>query len=130
MEVQERNWLNGARLVAWLEERGFPLTATEVGGHDRAIRHWRDGGACSIFQADRLLTKLDVHLHEVPDGLWLEETPKKGSFVGPRRRFAYPPEVRAEAVRRVMVGEEPLKAVAQSVGCSPKAIRNWIARAA
>jgi Transposase len=127
VEAHEHNWLDGQRLVEWLEDRGCSLTKAVLGHHERAVRHWRDGGACSVFQADRVLTKLDIHLHEVPGHLWLEESPK-GEIEGNQRRY-FPEAVRREAVRRATVGEEKLKDVARSVGCSPKAVRDWIERA-
>ena len=117
MEVQERNWLDGPRLVEWLEDRSANLAKPVLGDHERAIRHWREGGACSVFQADRVLTKLNIHLHELPDHLWLEESPVVREYTQP---------VKEAAVRRVVIDEEPIKVVADSVGCSPRALRNWV----
>jgi hypothetical protein len=123
----DRNWLDGRLLLEWLEGRRCDLSKAVIGNHDRAVRHWREGGSCSVFQVDRVLTKLGIHLHELPDHLWLEEPPK-GAVQEQRKPF--PPQVKADAVRRVLVDEEPIKRVAEAVGCSPRAVRRWIERAA
>jgi hypothetical protein len=118
---KERNWLDGNRLVEWLEANGHSLTKPIVGPLECSIRRWRGGAKCSVYQADRLLTKLGVHLHEVPDDLWVDLAPT---------HERYPRQVKQEAVRRVTVRDEPLKAVARSLGCDPKTVRNWIKAAA
>jgi Transposase len=113
----ERKWLDGPALVAWLEdERRCIFGEYALGFHARAIRHWRRGGKPSLYHADVVLTKLDVHLDELPDHLWID-TPKSNTF---------PVAVKREAVRRVLEHGETKKGVAQSIGCSPRALGKWI----
>jgi hypothetical protein len=117
MAASDRNWIDGSRLVDWLQERGAQLTRPALGGHERAIRHWREGKACSVYQADRVLTRLGFHLHELPDDFWLD---------GPPHLESYSAQVKRQAVLRVTVGSEAVKQVARSLGCDPKTVRNWI----
>jgi len=62
--------VNGPRLVAWLEERDCLLTDSFVGASSaRAVRRWREGASPSLWDVDALLTRLDIHLDELPDEL-------------------------------------------------------------
>lgn len=47
-----------------------------------------------------------------------------------RTRPPYPPEFRAEAVRLVRDGGQPIPEVARDLGCSEQTLRNWVAQAA
>lgn len=71
--MSERDHIDAAALVAYLEERGFALGDLVLGFHSRRIREWRKGGPVSVFAADPVLTKLDVHPDELPDELWVTE---------------------------------------------------------
>ncbi len=44
----------------------------------------------------------------------------------PQTHPPYPPEFRSEAVRPVREGGLTLKQLANDLGCSPQAIRNWV----
>lgn len=73
--------LDGPALVDWLEERRpnhYP-TETETGTvadflekkDRRKLRHWRGGVNPSIFTADLVLTRLNIHPSELPDDLFV-----------------------------------------------------------
>lgn len=63
-------WLDGPKLYAYLKGRGYKLTEPYIGYHARAARHWRNGAAVSAYEADKVLTKLDLHLELVPEEVW------------------------------------------------------------
>lgn len=78
------DYLNGPALVEWLEEnRPNPLCSeTQTGtcrdflGHDdrRKLRYWRSGVNPSVFSADVVLVRLNVHLSELPDELFITKS--------------------------------------------------------
>ena len=43
-----------------------------------------------------------------------------------RRRVIYPPEFRAEAVRRVRNSDESVASIARDLGISPGALQTWV----
>jgi len=47
-----------------------------------------------------------------------------------RTRPPYPSEFRAEAVRLVREGGQPIPEVAHDLGCSEQTLRDWVAQAA
>lgn len=62
--------VSGPSLVAWLEGRGCKLGEKTLASHARTIRRWRDGEVNpTLFDVDAVLTKLDIHLDELPDEL-------------------------------------------------------------
>lgn len=63
-------WLDGPKLVAWLRKNDCKLTEPYIGYHARAARHWREGAAVSVYEADKVLTKLALHLELVPEDVW------------------------------------------------------------
>ena len=77
MPVGEANLsMDGPRLVEWLEDRDCLLTDSFVGASSaRAIRRWREGATPSLWDVDALLTKLDIHLDELPEDLRPSDEP-------------------------------------------------------
>ncbi len=73
------DFLDGPKLVAWLEDR-FLLTdpRAQLGkeGSDR-ISKWKAGRAANVYTADRILLKLGVCLGELPDDLY-RDNPRTG----------------------------------------------------
>jgi hypothetical protein len=62
--------VNGPGLVKWLEERGCELGDRWLGDDARRIRAWREGSdEPTLGVLDRVLTKLDIHMDELPDDL-------------------------------------------------------------
>ncbi len=116
----DQTWLDGPKLVAWLRSQGADLTAPSVGHRERAIRHWRRGGLAMLSTADELLVHLGLTLASVPGDCWVTANPRA-------RRFSA--QVRAAAARRVRAGADPQR-VADEVGCSRRALGEWIGAAA
>lgn len=112
-------WLDGPGLAAWFREEGLvpenekasPQTASVV----RAVKRWDAGERASIWSADRWLIYSGRHLSELPDELWLE---------GP---YHFDDEAKEEALR--LLGEIPLRHVAQRFGVAPATVRYWRERA-
>jgi hypothetical protein len=68
----QTDWIDGPKLVAWLEESDI-LTAVsiQVGRDDECrIRAWRGGGAADYYVADRILCKLGVCIGELPESFF------------------------------------------------------------
>lgn len=63
--------MKGPQLVRWLEGRGCrQLGESRLASHARTVRGWRDGELTPTLPAvDAVLTKLDIHLDELPDDL-------------------------------------------------------------
>jgi len=68
-----RDFLDGPGLVTWLESEGVRNPES------RAFTRWKSGGAASVYAADRFLTKVGLHIHLVPDDLWIA-TPDTPSY--------------------------------------------------
>lgn len=66
MTVPGREFLDGPGLVEFLEHEGFSEN------QNRAFRRWKCGGAATVYAADRVLTKLGLHIHLLPDDLWID----------------------------------------------------------
>lgn len=111
-------WIDGRKLVAYLEDRGYQLSQSAIGHHARAVRHWRNGGAASIFQADALLIKLDLHPDLLPEDMWLEESPLGG------KSRTYPRATKERALALLADGMT-INAASVEIGCDPKSIKNW-----
>lgn len=76
--TQHRDWLDGPKLVTWLEETGILTCPTVQLGEDECrIRRWRDGCAASYYAADRILCKLGVCIGELPEDFY-RERPENG----------------------------------------------------
>jgi len=58
-------WIDGPSLVNWIEERSTVSEAIAPSAL-RRIREWREGGSPDLYTVDKVLTKLDLHLSEVP----------------------------------------------------------------
>jgi len=71
MTVKSREYLDGPRLVEWLEGEGVQA------GESRAFKSWRAGAVATVYAADRFLTKNGLHIHLLPDDLWVER-PERG----------------------------------------------------
>lgn len=76
LPLHEREALDGPRFVAWLEAEGEHLGDIRLGYHARAVRHWRSGEPAQVYEADKVLTKVGLHLHLIPDDLWIESKRK------------------------------------------------------
>lgn len=76
MNTASREYLDGPRLVKWLEAEGLKA------GESRAFNRWKAGAAATVYAADRFLTKRGLHIHLLPDDLWIDppsgEEPKSG----------------------------------------------------
>lgn len=80
MNTQILEALDGPRLVAWIEAEGAHPVDLRLGYHARAVRHWRAGERAQVYEVDKVLTKLGLHLHLIPDDLWIE-APRKPRYI-------------------------------------------------
>lgn len=65
-------YLDGLKLVGWLEGHGHKLDETSLGFHRRYIHSWRRGEAAELYKADAVMTKLDLHVDQLPEDFWVE----------------------------------------------------------
>lgn len=76
-------WLNGPKLVAWLEERvGEPPEGPNEGrlaavcrrhpALTKRLYEWRRGGRADIYFLDAYLAPEGLHPGQIPDDVWLE----------------------------------------------------------
>lgn len=105
--AERAEWIQGPGLVVWLESHGLFSPDIQLGFHARRIRHWREGKTADLHTADIVLTKLGLHLSEIPDELWLEEAPKARRYTDKDRK---------EMARRLGEGQT-VTAVARSFCC-------------
>jgi hypothetical protein len=62
-------WAHAARVAAWIDRRIAPerLGACNVGD---TISAWRKGGTTSFWTVDSVLTKLGLHVAQLPEEAW------------------------------------------------------------
>lgn len=82
MVTTEPQWLDGPRLVCWLEGKGLFSMQLQVGGLARRVSDWKKGTTANVFTADRVLTRLGLHISEIPDELWVD-SPLTGRPIEP-----------------------------------------------
>lgn len=117
--ADEREWLDGPALAAWILER-HPEGPNGSGWDDRrrrAVRRWRRGARASLDAADRMLIYLGRSLSELPEETWTTPPPRPWSPETPRDR-------RTEAVLLLRRGIGSA-ALARCYGVSARAIRHW-----
>jgi hypothetical protein len=61
-----KDYLDGPGLAAWVEQQGIVMT-------HRNVQPWRRGACVSVWRADYFLTKHGIHLHALPDWLWIDK---------------------------------------------------------
>jgi hypothetical protein len=66
-------WADGVKVVAWLEAHEILPEAfgVEMDTISSAVRRWRNGRPARIDSVDNILTRLGVHVSELPDEVWL-----------------------------------------------------------
>lgn len=120
MIPEDVQWLKGPPLVAWLETQrrlsyvDGPLSSSNM----RRICSWRAGGHADVTAVDMILTKLGLHLHDVP-----EETISRAS----QRGYHHVDEVvRREVIETYLSGETARK-VGKRFGVHECTVRRWVA---
>jgi len=78
MSDQLLDWIDGARLLRWLEEDRRAIkpnqTADDFGRHGRMVRSWRtENRKTRVHIVDEFLCSIDVCLGEVPDDCFCED---------------------------------------------------------
>jgi hypothetical protein len=121
LNSEESKWLSGRAFIAWLErEYSFQPTTW-----------WRDRERVSVWSADTLLTRLDLHLSMVPDHVWIdpnrrEKAPlkavKRREHPGPR---GYPKPLREAVIAKRRAGAKP-KALEAEFGIARRTINHWM----
>lgn len=65
-------WLDGKAFAAWLEGRRPDLRTRFTDSENRTLYRLRtENGRASLAVADRLCVRLNVHLNEIPQWVWL-----------------------------------------------------------
>jgi hypothetical protein len=117
--AEQTDWLDGPRLVEWLEDHGLDNIKAQLGSSlERPIRDWRYGTAASIYTVDKILVRLGCHLSELPEDLFTD-SPLVTGFSAPIGE-----EKRREIKRRAKAGEGTA-AISRAVGVSPSTVRRW-----
>lgn len=66
-------FLDGAAVVRWLEDEGHRLSKSTLNSRISKIHDWRAGEFPCVYDVDKVLTKLDLHVDMLPDDLWVED---------------------------------------------------------
>lgn len=128
--MSEGTWLLGRPLCRWLEEdEGCVLNEVTLASHIKDVRSWKTGAKVHVFDADKVLTKLGLHLHLVPDDVWAERGPRTTKADPLRKVKRFSKREKAKAVRRVLSGETQ-EAVARDLGCHRRSVAKWLEAAA
>jgi hypothetical protein len=69
MSPEEATCLEGAQLAALIDRQGIDRRALSPSDL-RAIQRWRRGDQVRYYTADRILTRLGLSLHDIPDACW------------------------------------------------------------
>jgi hypothetical protein len=89
----DKEWLDGPKLANWIREHCFDLTA-QLGDDMRRLQLWEKGDAAHIETADRVLVRLECHIHELPLDFWIASPSasrprnRTGQFAAGRRQSA------------------------------------------
>ncbi len=120
------DWLKGPEFLAWLEDE-FKVTpeVARAHGFERQRGEWRSGRTVSVWAADKVLTRLELHISLIPDEVWTEEKPERGNLGWSKSSEAD----RLEVVARLNEGES-VKEVSENTGWSETAVKEWRAKAA
>lgn len=115
------DWLDGPKLVAWLEEEGFLRDARAQLGdaHVEAVRKWRDGRAANVYSADELLLCLGLTIAQLPESVY-RENPRLGVAVQ---------QIDIETTERIVALAEKGKnfsQIAREVGCDSKTAARYV----
>lgn len=114
------HWVDGPGLRVWLEAHGVRYMDLPSSDQRRLSAAKTEGGCVSVWVVDRILTRADLHLSDLPDELWRENR-------APMSRPADQPitdDARAQAIRDFHAGV-PARELARRYGVSPKSIYHW-----
>ena len=117
------DWLDGPKFVNWLERADDFSGEPHGTAIKRRVTEWRAGAPVSIWSADHLLTRIGLHLSQVPDELWIagrHRTPAPARKVRP----TYSKELREALVARVEAGDS-LNELSIATGISERTIQRW-----
>lgn len=118
LPTQESRWLSGRKVWEWLDQR-VDMRDVQM-YHPLAmdtIRKWRNGSTAEIYTVDRVLTKLGLHISELPDDIGCDAPQARKS------RY-YSRELKREAVKRYAKGEMVTK-IADDMNISASVIYSW-----
>lgn len=118
-EPKQTDWLDGVALESWLRHHGLFNRELQLGERlSNRVGGWKRRGVfVSVWDADEVLTKLDLHLSELPAEMWVEPTPATS-----KRRYCE--QIRPEVVERHREGESA-SALAQEYGIDPVSVWKW-----
>jgi hypothetical protein len=86
LDFTSADWANGASFLVWTDSIGVrivPLTDS----WKRKLERWRGGAQAGFYDIDEVVTKLGLHVSQVPDGIW---QPYDNGRRGRRDRLAAP----------------------------------------
>jgi hypothetical protein len=122
--AQHTDWLDGPKIVTWLEESGIlTCPSIQVGREDECrIRAWRGGGAADYYVADRILCKLGVCIGELPESFFRS---------APDRTITGRVDAATEQrIVRLYRTHQSFRAVARIVGRGEKTVARYVRGAA
>ena len=116
-------WVDGKAFAGWLEGRRPDLRVALTESQQRTLFRLRtEGGAGSLDVVDRMWVRLSLHLSEIPEWNWTNQT-----GFGKRKPRRYSTEVRTKAVR-MLRGGTSIKDVAIVLDLPRTTVKNWKAR--
>jgi hypothetical protein len=114
--TEQRDWLDGPKLVSWLKHNaGLTSPKAQLGKREYLIRRWRDGGKASVWLVDSVLVELGVCMGELPDEVWTSP-PSRGTPIAQ--------EFVVEIRRRLAVAESVIS-ISRALGVDPKTVRRY-----
>jgi hypothetical protein len=82
------DWIDGRKFYQFLKDNGIRYSDIKEQENAR-IYKWKQGASISFHLADKVLTRLDLHLCDLPDDAYLDKDfspTKRGQFGSPDRR--------------------------------------------
>lgn len=76
----DKEHLDGPKLARWIRRNHSNLDAQLENDADR-VREWEGGTPAGLVVADRVLVRLDSHIHQLPPDTWIDKPPRR-----PRRK--------------------------------------------
>lgn len=110
LNYMNAQWVNGPRLVEWLESAGAIRKGRDAEGENRRIREWRAGAQGHVESSvDRMLCGYGLHLFEIPNECF-----------EPRKEGERKPQERLRNAVRLYKQGETVQGCAKQAGVSRK----------
>ena len=70
LSFEDAAYADGLAVAHWLEHRKVDVACLTV-SQRRNLFRWRTGGQASFYTIDEVLTRVGLHVSELPDHVWI-----------------------------------------------------------